>query len=73
MNEEIIYAMIDGDGIVRNTIVVGQDWNLGGVPIGEYAVGIGDVYNFTDKKFYKTDGSLVKTYAEIEAFIAANK
>lgn len=73
MNEEIIYAMIDGDGIVRNTIVVGQDWNLGGVPCGEYSVGIGDVYNFTDKKFYKTDGSLVKTFAEIEEIIAANK
>ena len=70
---EIIYAMIDGDGVVKNTIVVGVDWDLGGVPCGEYAVGIGDVYSFTDKKFYKADGSLVKTYAEIEAFIATNK
>ena len=70
---EIIYAMIDGDGVVKNTIVVGVDWDLGGVPCGEYAVGIGDVYNFIDKKFYKADGSLVKTYAEIEAIIAANK
>ena len=74
---EIIYAMIDGDGVVKNTIVVGEDWDLGGVPCEEYAVGIGDVYNFTDKKFYKTDGSLVKTFAEIqaelEALIAANK
>lgn len=69
---EIIYAMIDGDGVVKNTIVVGVDWDLGGVPCGEYAVGIGDVYNFTDKKFYKADGSLVKTYAEIQADIAAN-
>ena len=71
--EEIIYAMIDGDGVVKNTIVVGDSWDLGGVPCGEYAVGIGDIYSFTDKKFYKADGSLVKTYAEIEAFIAANK
>lgn len=70
---EIIYAMIDGNGVVKNTIVVGVDWDLGGVPCGEYAVLIGDVYNFTYKKFYKADGSLVKTYAEIEAFIAANK
>lgn len=38
-----------------------------------WVVGIGDVYNFTDKKFYKADGSLVKTYAEIEAIIATNK
>ena len=59
--------MIDGNGVVKNTIVVGDDWDLGGVPCGEYTVGIGDVYNFTDKKFYKADGSLVKTYAEIEA------
>lgn len=70
---EIIYAMIDGDGIVKNTIVVGVDWDLGGVPCGEYAVGIGDVYNFTDKKFYHADGTAVKTYAEIQADIAANK
>lgn len=70
---EIIYAMIDGDGVVKNTIVVGVDWDLGGVPCGEYAVGIGDVYNFTDKKFYKADGSLVKTYAEIEAELEALK
>lgn len=68
---EIIYAMIDGDGVVKNTIVVGVDWDLGGVPCGEYSVGIGDVYNFTDKKFYKTDGSLVKTYAEIQAELEA--
>lgn len=65
--------MIDGDGVVKNTIVVGVDWDLGGVPCGEYAVGIGDVYNFTDKKFYKADGSLVKTYAEIEAELEALK
>ena len=39
---EIIYAMIDGDGIVKNTIVVGVDWDLGGVPCGEYAVVKGD-------------------------------
>lgn len=71
MNEEIIYAMIDGDGIVRNTIVVGQDWNLGGAPVGEYAVGIGDVYNFSDKKFYKADGTPCKTHAEIQAEIEA--
>lgn len=64
---EIIYAMIDGDGVVKNTIVVGVGWDLGGVPCGEYAVGIGDVYNFTDKKFYKADGTAVKTYAEIQA------
>ena len=70
---EIIYAMIDGEGVVKNTIVVGVDWDLGGVPCGEYAVGIGDVYNFIDKKFYKADGSLVKTFAEIQADIAANK
>ena len=70
---EIIYAMIDGDGVVKNTIVVCVDWDLGGVPCGEYAVGIGDVYNFTDKKFYKTDGSLVKTYAEIQAELEALK
>ena len=70
---EIIYAMIDCDGIVKNTIAVGVDWDLGGVPCGEYAVGIGDVYNFIDKKFYKADGSLVKTFAEIQADIAANK
>ena len=68
---ELIYAMIDGDGVVKNTIVVGVDWDLGGVPCGEYAVGIGDVYNFTDKKFYKANGSLVKTYAEIEAEVEA--
>lgn len=68
---EIIYAMIDGDGIVKNTIVVGVDWDFGGVPCGEYAVGIGDVYNFTDKKFYKADGSLVKTFAEIQAELEA--
>ena len=36
---EIIYAMIDGDGVVKNTIVVGVDWDLGGVPCGEFAVG----------------------------------
>ena len=71
--EEIIYAMIDGDGVVKNTIVVGVDWDLGGVPCGEYAVGIGDVYNFKDKKFYKADGSLVKTYAEIQAEIELAK
>ena len=53
---EIIYAMIDGDGVVKNTIVVGVDWDLGGVPCGEYAVGIGDVYNFTDKKMLKKLG-----------------
>ena len=64
---EIIYAMIDGDGVVKNTIVVGVDWDLGGVPCGEYAVGIGDVYNFADKKFYHVDGTAVKTYAEIQA------
>lgn len=64
---EIIYAMIDGDGVVKNTIVVGVDWDLGGVPCGEYAVGIGDIYNFNDKKFYYADGTLVKTYAEIQA------
>lgn len=68
---EIIYAMIDGDGVVKNTIVVGVDWDLGGVPCGEYAVGISDVYNFTDKKFYKADGSLVKTFAEIQAEVEA--
>lgn len=68
---EIIYAMIDGDGVVKNTIVVSVDWDLGGVPCGEYSVGIGDVYNFTDKKFYKADGSLVKTFAEIQAEIEA--
>jgi len=65
-NQEIIYAMIDGDGVVRNTIVVGNDWNLGGVPIGEYVVGIEDVYNFIDKKFYHADGISCKTQAEIE-------
>ena len=70
---EIIYAMIDGDGVVKNTIVVGVDWDFGGVPCGEFAVGIGDVYNFTDKKFYKTDGSLVKTFAEIQAEIELAK
>ena len=68
---EIIYAMIDGDGVVKYTIVVGVEWDLGGVPCGEYAVGISDVYNFTDKKFYKADGSLVKTYAEIQAELEA--
>ena len=69
--EEIIYAMIDGDGNVKNTIVVGDDWDFGGVPCGEFAVGIGDVYSFTEKCFYKADGSLVKTYAEIEAELEA--
>lgn len=73
MSSEIIYAMIDGNGVVKNTIVVGVDWDLGGVPCGEYAVGIGNVYNFIDKKFYHTDGTAVKTYAEIQADIAANK
>ena len=68
---EIIYAMIDGDGVVKNTIVVGVDWDLGGVPCGEYAVGIGDVYNFTDKFFYKVTGELVKTYMELQAEVEA--
>ena len=68
---EIIYAMIDGDGVVKNTIVVGVDWDLGGVPCGEYAVGIGDVYNFIDKKFYHVDGTPCKTRAEIQAELEA--
>lgn len=68
---EIIYAMIDGNGVVKNTIVVGVDWDLGGVPCGEYAVGIGDVYNFTDKKFYHVDGTPCKTHAEIQAELEA--
>ena len=68
---EIIYAMIDGDGVVKNTIVVGVDWDLGGVPCGEYAVGIGDVYNFTDKKFYYADGTPCKTPSEIQAELEA--
>lgn len=68
---EIIFAMIDGDGVVRNTIVVDENWNLGGVSIGEYAVGIGDTYNFSDKKFYKADGTPCKTHAEIKAEIEA--
>lgn len=62
---EIIYAMIDGNGVVKNTIVVGADWDFGGVPCGEYAVGIGDVYNFIDKKFYHADGTPCKTHADI--------
>ena len=68
---EVIYAMIDGYGIVKNTIVVGVDWDFGGVPCGEFAVGIGDVYSFTEKCFYKADGSLVKTFAEIQAELEA--
>lgn len=63
--------MIDGEGVVRNIIVVNEDWNLGGVPIGEYAVGIGDVYNFTDKKFYHADGTPCKTHAQIQAELEA--
>lgn len=73
MSSEIIYAMIDGEGVVKNTIVVDSTWDLGGVPCGDYAVDIGDVYNFIDKKFYHADGTAVKTYAEIQADIAANK
>lgn len=70
-NQEIIFGMIDGYGIVRNVIVVDENWNLGGVAIGEYAVGIGDVYSFSDKKFYKADGTPCKTHAEIQAEIEA--
>ena len=70
-NQEIIFAMIDGDGVVKNTIVVDENWNLGGVSIGEHVVGIGDTYNFVDKKFYKVDGTPCKTHAEIEAELEA--
>lgn len=63
--------MIDGEGIVRNIIVVNEDWNLGGVSVGEHAVGIDDVYNFTDKKFYHADGTLCKTHAQIQAELEA--
>lgn len=34
---------------------------------------IGDIYNFNDKKFYYADGTLVKTYAEIQAEIELAK
>lgn len=36
-------------------------------------IGIGDIYNFNDKKFYYADGTLVKTYAEIQAEIELAK
>lgn len=75
--EHTTNAIIDGDGVVKNLIVVEKDWNLGGIPIGNLIVNIGDHYNFSDKKFYHADGSVCKTeaeiQAEIEAIIAANK
>lgn len=75
--EHTTNAIIDGDRVVKNLIVVEKDWNLGGIPISDLIVNIGDKYNFGDKKFYHVDGTLCQTeaeiQAEIEAIIAANK
>lgn len=75
--EHTTNAIIDGDGVIKNLIVVSKEWNLGGIPIGDLIVNIGDHYNFIDKKFYHTDGTLCQTeaevQAEIDAIITANK
>ena len=70
--EHTTNAIIDGDGVVKNLIVVEKDWNLGGIPIGDLIVNIGDQYNFIDKKFYHVDGTPCQTEAEIQAEIEKN-
>ena len=64
-------AIIDGGGVVKNLIVVEDEWDLGGIPINDLVVNLGDVYNFSDKKFYHPDGTVCKTEAEIQAEIEA--
>lgn len=64
---ERILAMIDGDGIVKNIIVVDDTWDYGGIDTCEYAVGIGCVYDYVSKSFVNEDGSSVKLRSELEA------
>lgn len=64
---ERIVALIDGNGVVKNTIVVDETWDYGGIETGGYAVGIGCVYDFAEKKFVNADGSVVKTIEDLAA------
>lgn len=64
---EKVLAMIDGDGVVKNTIVVDETWDYGGIDTCEYAVGIGCVYDYTLKRFINEDGSYVKLRSELES------
>ena len=71
---ERIVALIDGDGVVKNLIVADDSWDLGGVDVFDYAVGIGHRFNFVDKLFYDENNVLVKTNEQlrIEAEARAN-
>lgn len=65
---EILHAVLDDNNVVVNIIVVGPTWDQPTIPLEDYVVGIGCVYNQEDKKFYLEDRiTPVKTHTELQA------
>lgn len=70
---EIIHAVVNEDNLVVNIIVVGNDWTEPTIPVGEYAVAIGHVYNPVNGLFYNDKGEAVLTFAELTALAEAQQ
>lgn len=70
---EVIHAVVDENNLVVNVIVVGPDWTGPTIPVGDYAVAIGHVYNPENGLFFTVEGEAVLTMAELTALAEAQQ